>query len=300
MIERFSRRYNYCSEPEKIIYEEAPEKVRASFWNLVNRYVGRERLPGYVSLYACYADFLGEVVADLNYIPSKLRIKECILERPWYEFYDLCQYTFEHLQEVAPFEYQEGYFPGENLKEVHYTYTVDLNRIFQDARVGWRLKKGRLERISSEYLDREVIDRAQKLLEHEKFAGPNAQFQKAIDFFSKMPEPDIQNTIKEAVGALEAIAKILENKEKADFGKLIPILVRKGVLKKPLDKCFTVIYAFRGKEPGVAHGEYKLSELNVADAELILNFCAAGIVFLGRKYKIELEKEIDTEEELPF
>jgi len=57
------------------------------------------------------------------------------------------------------------------------------------------------------------------VLKHSDFEGPNYQFLKAIDFFNKRPKPDLENCVKEAVGALEGVARILLKDRNITLGK---------------------------------------------------------------------------------
>jgi negative regulator of replication initiation len=133
--------------------------------------------------------------------------------------------------------------------DARYQYTKDINALLSSENMGWKLRKGQLERLGSEVLDREVVEKARKILLNPDFAGPNNQFNKALEFFSKRPKPDLVNCVKEAVCALEGFTRILLKDNKITLGDATNQLVGKGILRKPLDKPFHALYGFVSSEP---------------------------------------------------
>jgi len=153
--------------------------------------------------------------------------------------------------------------------------------------VGWRLKKGKLERVGSEVLDREIIEKARGLLINPDFAGPNSQFNKAFELLSKRPNPDLENCVKDAVGALEGLARILLKDNTITLGKAVDKLVGKKVIRKPFDATFHSLYGFVSTEPGARHAAYILPSIDFAEAEFVLYNSAVCILFLANKFGIE-------------
>jgi hypothetical protein len=112
------------------------------------------------------------------------------------------------------------------------------------------------------------------------YDAPLDQYRKAKRFLYDTNPPDFPNCIKESVGALEALSKILVNETGKDLGRLIPQLREKYLGHPALGKIIDAIYAIRGDEPGVAHGAYDMSRLSHEDAELILNISSSLIIYL--------------------
>jgi hypothetical protein len=52
-------------------------------------------------------------------------------------------------------------------------------------------------------------------------------------------------------------------------------------------------------QTGVGHGQYKPSDLDIAEAEFILYTYTSAILFLGKKFDLKEEKLID-EDDIPF
>jgi len=181
----------------------------------------------------------------------------------------------------------EGYYViPENVGKIRYQYTIKINKLLSSENIGWRLKKGKLERTGSEFLDKEIIEKTRKVLKHPDFIGPNNQFNKALDFFNKRPKPDLENCVKEAVGALEGVARVLLNDRNISLGKAADKLVGLREIRKPFDKIIDVLFGFASAEPGIRHAAFKISKIDIVETELVLYNAAACMIFLCKKFEI--------------
>ncbi|MBI2866143.1 MAG: hypothetical protein HYX99_02115 [Chloroflexi bacterium] len=116
-----------------------------------------------------------------------------------------------------------------------------------------------------------------------KFKGPDQQFQKAIRALNVRPQPDTENCIKDAVGALEGVARIVTGDEKSTLGDLLDKKLVPTIIPKPLHKAFEAVYGYRSTTPGIGHGQVEASTVMLEDAELVLGLCAAMIIYLAKK-----------------
>ena len=64
---------------------------------------------------------------------------------------------------------------------------------------------------------------------------------------------------------------------------IIKDFAKKGIIPKPLDQSIQKLYAYRGDQPGVAHGLVGASKVTIDEAELILAMSAAIIIYLVKK-----------------
>jgi len=303
MSDAFSKRYGYEKGAKELIYEKAPQKLRIGLLNLIQDYVRENNLPDYDELYLGLTYFFRlKREGNINHHDE---IEHWILNTfDWNEIFDLIEYLFKSVI-YYDYDVNEGrwrVFP-EYVSEIRYSYTVEINNLLSSENIGWRLKRGKLEREGSEYLDKEAIEKVKKVLKHSDFVGPNYQFLKAIDFFSKRPKPDLENCVKEAVGALEGVARILLKDKNITLGKAINKLVRTGKIRKPFDRVFHVLYGFVSNEPGSRHGAFKLSKIDIGETEFVLYNSATCMLFLCEKFgykPIEEKKEELTEDEVPF
>jgi len=306
MSDTFTKRHGYGECAKELIYEEAPEKLRIGLWNLIQDYIEPNNLPNYTELYLKLTTFfrLERDEYSIRKNLAKYEISNLILTQlAWYEILDLIEYLFT-LVVYFDYDLEENIwheFP-EHVSDIRYKYTIAINKLLSSENIGWRLKKGKLERGGSEYLDNEIIERVKSVLKHPDFKGPNNQFNKAIDFFNNRPKPDIENCVKEAVGALEGVARILLRDKNITLGKAVDKMVRMGKMRKPFDKIFGALYGIASTEPGSRHGAFELSNADIAEANFVLYNSAACMLFLCEKFgykPIEEENKI-TEEEVPF
>lgn len=95
--------------------------------------------------------------------------------------------------------------------------------------------------------------------------------------------PDYLNSVKEAVGAVEGLAKAIFNNTKGTLSDLLPQIKQKHLAHQAMARIFEAVYAVRSDEPGIGHGAYGSSDFKYADAEFMLNVSASLIIYLARK-----------------
>jgi hypothetical protein len=116
-----------------------------------------------------------------------------------------------------------------------------------------------------------------------RLAGARKHYDKALQFFRNPSKPDYENTVKEAVCAVEAAGKALFPSAKAaTLGDLSKWLVTTKDVSVPKALCQTLtgIYAYRSGGDGVGHGGTEGGPATVEVAEYVLAVCASQIIFL--------------------
>lgn len=274
----FSKKFGYGSNANGMIYEDAPNKLRIGLCNHIEDYVRSNNLPRYSELYRLFTAFFKDQrnVDVIEFNNEQWFIEDSIMNRyKWYEIFDLMEYLFNIIH------------PGDKYKDIpsiRYQYTVDINRLMDSENIGWHLSRGKFERRGSEYLDKETIHKVRNLLINPVFSGPSVQFNKAVDFLSKRPAPDKENCVKEAVGALEGVARILLDDKNITLGKAVDRLVKENKVRKPFDKIFHALYGFASSEPGVRHAAIDVSPIDIGEAWFVLYSAAACMIFLCDKF----------------
>jgi len=157
-----------------------------------------------------------------------------------------------------------------------------VTQLFAEERLGFELRNGAIEKVGSGYIDAQ-IEEARYLLKEPEFKGADKHFEKAIKAVNVRPNPDVENCIKDAVSAIESVGRIIVNDDKAMLSDIIKIMVRKGVIPKLLGETMQKVYAYRGDEPGVAHGLVGDSKVTRDEAECVLAVSAAIIIYLVNK-----------------
>ncbi len=298
-MDSFSKRIK--PDQTEIIFEEAPHKLRIGLINLIEDYIKQRYFFDYEQLYKLITDcFMIERKSGINYEENVRYLVKNKLD--WNEIYDLIEFLYAKLiyKEYDGFLgcYEE--IPDQT-KKLRYDYTVKINDLLSKCNIGWRLKKGRLERFIPEFIDTEIIQKTNILLKQKIFEGPNSQFNKALELLSNRPKPDVINCIKEAVGALEGTVRILLGDEKITLGKAIDKLVAEGKIKKPLDKIFHVLYGLASDSPGVRHGATRKPDLSVSEATFLVFVSASCINFLCELFGYNpIQVSEASEEDIPF
>jgi transcriptional regulator CtsR len=119
-------------------------------------------------------------------------------------------------------------------------------------------------------------------LQGPRFVLPKVQFEKALHFFAQNP-PDIENSLKDAVGAVEGVANIIAGVSGQQLDSVIDKLVAENKIQKPDDEIFKKLYARRGAAPGVAHSNVtRAPSLSHIEASFLLGICAECILFLAQ------------------
>ncbi len=110
------------------------------------------------------------------------------------------------------------------------------------------------------------------------------QFRKATKFlYDNEPEPpDTLNCVKEAVGAVEGLAKILLNQTSSTLGGLAKSLTSNYMNHPAMEKIIHGIYGVASDVPGARHGSHRQTDFGFSDAEFVFNVSASTILYLMR------------------
>jgi hypothetical protein len=115
-------------------------------------------------------------------------------------------------------------------------------------------------------------------------SGIKNHWEKALECFGQKPNPDIQNTIKESISMVEAIATVIEPEAKS-LGGALKKLEEKGQLDGALKSGFSSIYGYTSNKDGIRHAQKfdTRSDLDLEDARYFLISCSAFTNYLIEK-----------------
>jgi hypothetical protein len=82
---------------------------------------------------------------------------------------------------------------------------------------------------------------------------------------------------------LEGIARILTSNDSETLGRLLPSLGATLGMPKALRAALSSLCGYRGDEGGIAHGAVSGLPDRAPEAELVIHWCAAAIVYLIKK-----------------
>jgi len=269
--ELFSRKFGLRPTPQGLIYDSIPETARIGLFHIIFESLGGiDDEPKYQSLYLAICKTIRirldwSISHEIIYAEA---IEEIILKCEWDKFYEICQIAYQVVERLR--------------KHLIKDFQEKLNALFKDEFLGFELQDSRIERLGNPITDAKIKE-ARILLKEPEFKGADELFEKAINAFNILPNPDSENCIKDAVAAIESVAKIVSNNEKASLDDIIKAAAKKQVIPQPLDQTITKLYAYRGNEPAVAHGGIEPSKVTVDEAELVLAMSAAMIIYLVKK-----------------
>ncbi len=156
-----------------------------------------------------------------------------------------------------------------------------VNAPFVEDGIGWSIGKDlRITRRQSAVLETRLKE-AGLLLQDPRFTAADQLWRKAVDALNRIPEPDVENCIKDAVAAVESAVSSLTGK-RVQLDRYVKDMANEGRIPKPLDESFAKVYAYRGNQPGVGHGSDIPLSARVQDAEYVLNWAAAAIVYFTK------------------
>ncbi|WP_268793358.1 hypothetical protein [Pseudoxanthomonas sp. Root65] len=147
-----------------------------------------------------------------------------------------------------------------------------LNKTLERESSGFRVIDGRLAPISDEI---EVGEVSKAIGE----GSPSviAHLRGALEHLTDRSNPDYRNSIKEAISAVESMAKIVSGQPKATLGDALKSLERNGKLHPSLKEAFLKLYGYTSDANGIRHALLGESSLNQADARYFLVVCSAFI-----------------------
>jgi len=264
----FSKRYGLRPTPKGLMYEDVTEQARVGLYHIVRQFFEK-----YYDLYEALCTAL-RLPLDKNiavsypsqdYLASVI-IEKLIMNCQWGQFYDICEVLWQGL---------------ENKREKD-SLSDEINTLFREEHLGFELRNGKVDKVGCGFIDARV-EETRYLLKEPEFKGADKHFEKALKALNIRPDPDVENCIKEAVCAIESVGRIIINNDKALLSDIVKTMAKNEIIPKPLDEAIQKVYAYRGDQPGVAHGLVGLSKVTVDEAEFVLAMSAAIIIYLVKK-----------------
>jgi len=223
--------------------------------------------------------------------------EEMITALPWQKVYDFCERLYSYLAKDQGYyndDYEHEFVIQTPKSEVQEFITSELQQLFYEERLAFDFSDGFVERRGRRHTaDR--ITKAQMVMGDARLGAALKHYNKALQFF-RPSEPDFENTVKEAVCAVEAAGKALFPSAKArTLGDLVKWLTNSEdiALPKSVSQTLTGLYGFRSSGEGVGHGGAGGGAVTAELAEYVLSVTASQIILL-----VDLAKAND--QDVPF
>jgi len=115
-----------------------------------------------------------------------------------------------------------------------------------------------------------------------KYAAVSGHIKKALELYRKRPTADYENSIKESISAVEALARIILKKPSATLGHLADQLNIHPAFRDAIKK----LYGWTSDEGGIRHSDNN-KKLNVdeKEARYMLVQCSALVNYIIFQYE---------------
>lgn len=210
----------------------------------------------------------------------------------WHILYDIIEYGYSFLKTNceecvsdcdAIYDKDDGEFYPCEYKEQMTEYSEGFNTILEQEKSGYRLIDGVISPIVGE-IEIACIEEASNT----QFSSVNTHLQKALQFYSDRENPDYENSIKEAISAVESMCCIITGMSgaQATLGNALKHLEDNGlILHGALKSAFEKMYGYASDTNGIRHGGIDFKNAPAEDAKYMLISCSAFINYLIEKYR---------------
>jgi len=200
----------------------------------------------------------------------------------WERCYDFCERLYSFLARDVGCHNNFGFEVETQKSDVQAFISDELQRLFAEEQLAYDFSDGMVRRRGRKH-SVDIATRAQVVLGDPRLVSARKHYDKALQFFRDPRKPDFENTVKEAVCAVEAAGKTLYPAAKAStLGELAKWLGtnKERPIPKALAQTITGIYAYRSGGDGVGHGGADGGVATLEVAEYVLAVSASQIIYL--------------------
>lgn len=266
MINSFSERHEII-KPASLNSNEMPNELRNRLWNIIQKYIddfsyqlNRNEVIKYLwdRFFKEDVDRLSHSIGydSFNYYIDQ--IKEKFYKFEWNRIYDFLEFLLS-----IDNSYQKNSFIN------------NLNLVFIDEGAQYKIIDGMVTPLISG----EEAEEVEKAIES-KYSTASKHIKKALELYRKRPTADYQNSIKESISAIEALARIVLNKPGATLGALVDQFNIHPAFKKAIKE----LYGWTSDEGGIRHAENgKELKIDEKEARYMLVQCSALVNYIISK-----------------
>jgi AbiJ N-terminal domain 4 len=157
-----------------------------------------------------------------------------------------------------------------------------FNTVLEREMSAYRFVLGELTPISNS-AEIEAIEDAIGQSEKAGLIGAQQHLKAALGLLGKKPEPDYRNAIKEAISAVESVAKQISGKDKATLGPALEELSKHVEIHPSFKEALKKLYGYTNDEGGIRHAILKEKDIGFDEAKFMIVACSAFVNFLISK-----------------
>lgn len=268
----FSERYGYIKPSDEIIVERIPIEVNNAIITAFDDLLAKDFSLSKKLEKHIFVRFLNER-GDLFPKGNRLMFVSIpFLEEntKWYLKLDLIEFSLKFIKNQDEVSFL--------ISEKFVTY---LNKEFERLRFGYRIINDSVVPI----VNKKELETIEKAIDKSS-SNVQEHFIAALSLYSKRPEPDYRNSIKESITAVEALLRELTGKNTLGEG-LNALEQNRIVLHPMLKSSFEKLYGYtNNKNTGIRHALMDDTKGNVPQSEealFILITCSAFVNYLNSK-----------------
>lgn len=275
-------------EVRRSIADDFPMSAKNSLKHLLDEMVEMDYVADWGVLAKELDRILGEAPRDYraNYFTNIAEFRNSVFSSidylAWDKLYDFCERLYSKI--VCYSEYtSNGELVSEDRVIPRSFLEKELRRILREESLAYDFVDGSIVRFGRKNTEN-LIAKSQTVLDDSRLIEARKHFHKALDFFRNSKGADYENSVKEAVCALEAAGiRLFPESRAKTLSELIGWLKSDRCPKKlltPVLNTLSAIYALRGSANGVSHGAASGGEVSPEISEYVMAVCAAQIVLL--------------------
>jgi len=280
---RFSERIGAVSPRTSIQVESMSSELRNSLWNLFFELYEDHDHDYWIRVAKHVARFFRRVPLDeLPYRDYDARewLKEYFFGLSWHAEYDLTEFLVHNHREMTTTRYGDYRESSHRIDERRFLEAV--NRILEREISGYRFVQGVLTPISNTE-ETGAIDDAVAAAHESGLLGAQQHIRAALELLGKKPTPDYRNAIKEAISAVESVAKQIVGADSATLDTALKDLSEKTEVHGALRSGFSKLYGYTSDESGIRHAILEHPNVGFAEAKYMIVSCSAFVNYLIQK-----------------
>jgi hypothetical protein len=270
---RFSDRIGVTETPALLLLDTISPELHASLWNCIyarlssyREGIGWERL--------AVATARGFKKMPVDDLPIRSYQKKDWLRKyydslQWYEVYNFIEFAVWHTSSSTP--------------SLDSSLLQAFNAVLERERSGYRFIEDVLTPIA-EASELAEVQGAMRATAAGPLAGAHAHLSAAVALFSQRPEPDYRNATKEAISAIESIARLLGKENAQGLAGALGELNKKAPIHRSLYQAFCSLYGYASNEHGIRHAILDDGErVGFDEAKYMIVSCSAFMNYLISK-----------------
>ena len=280
----FSERLGIVQLPTALQLDTVNDALRHSVWNLLYDLYEDNNNDYWKMVAKHVAEFFRKVPADdLPYRDYECRrwLKEYFYSLSWYEFYDMIEFVAENHRHMT--RRSSGYRRDYLYHQVdNDRVRLAFNGILERELSGYRFVAGILSPISDRAEVEEIAD-AVETAHKTGLMGAVEHIRTALVLLGKKPEPDYRNSIKEAISAVESVAKQIGGTKSSGIDGALEELAKNSQLHGALKAGFKSLYGFTSDADGIRHAILQQPNVGFPEAKYMVVACSAFVHYLIQK-----------------